>query len=140
MHLARGLAPVWEVLKPKLTEHCVKSSHVKRQRTGITFSPIRCRALGRRRGAGAGEHARVEIKAYDMSRRSHLWCDQSRNHARAACDVERPLSRTKRGLRHEYRCPWPKDGGHELSLVHLWSIAAELPPLRLTHLRLLCGP
>src|SRR5690242_12584556 len=73
-----------------------------------------------------------------MARRSHLRCDQARNNACAACDVECALSCAKRALRHEDRCPGSKDGGHELSLVDLWSIAAELPPLRLIHLRLLC--
>jgi hypothetical protein len=140
MHLARGLRPVWEVLEPELAADGVKGARLKRERTGITFSPIHCGTLWGRRGAGAGEHPWVKVKTYHMTRRPHLRCEQAGRHSRAACHVEHSFARTKRRLSHEQRRPWPKDGGHQLGLVNLWSITAELPSFRLAHLRLLQGP
>jgi len=39
-HFSRRLRTVWKVLKPELTEHCVKGAHVKRERSGIAFFPL----------------------------------------------------------------------------------------------------
>jgi hypothetical protein len=134
MHLARGMRTVWEVLEPELAAHGVKGARLERERTGITFSPIYFGTLRGRRGAGASEHARVEVKTYHVPRRSDLWCEQACSHPCAACHVEHSLALMQRRLGHEQRRPWLKDRRHQLALVYLGRIAAKLPSFRLAHL------
>ena len=77
MHLAGGPLTLWEILEPELTKDRVERAHIKRQRARITFAPIYCGTLGRRRGPRSSEHARIEIKTYHMTRWSDLRRDQA---------------------------------------------------------------
>jgi hypothetical protein len=101
VHLAGSSLPVGNILEPELAEDRVEGCRIEGQCSRVPFPPFHRCALAHRRGACAGKHPGIEVKANHVACNADLCSGQACNHACPTRDVEHSLALTECRFCHE---------------------------------------